>query len=109
MVLTLKKSDYEDYISCYSFIQPSLPKEISQSQVEDIKQNLVIETHTHTDNSNVTETIFRPKESVVDHFRVIRTELSQAKSNKTRVLYHCKLWSFSKEDIVKMITDNETK
>jgi hypothetical protein len=82
-------------------------KDLPQSQVENIKKDLVIETQIHIDNSNVTETIYKPKESLIDHFRIIRREFANVESNKAKVLYYCRLWSFSKEDIVKMVTDIE--
>lgn len=82
-------------------------KDIPQSQIENIKKDLEIETRNHTSNSNVTDTVYKPKESVGDHFRIIKREFADAEPNKGKVVHYCKLLSFSKEDVVKMVRDTE--
>lgn len=82
----------------YSAISPI--RNISQKQIDKIKNNLERESWNHTSGSNVTDVSYRPK-SPINYFRIITREFSGVgPKGETKVFHYCKLWSFSEEEIV---------
>ncbi len=86
----------------YTAITPI--RNISEEQLDKIINQLVIESRIHTANTNFTETVYKPKPTIVESFRIITRELSDVGSKgKIKVLHYYKPWSFLKEEIVNLV------
>jgi hypothetical protein len=77
--------------------------------MDKIKTNLETESWVHTVGTNVTEIVYRPK-STIKYFRIITREFSGTRpKGETKELHYCKLWSFSKEEIVNIQADTSRR
>ncbi len=87
----------------YSAISPI--RIISQIQMDKIKNDLKIESRNHTDDSNVTDTVYKSN-LPTKYFRIIAREFSGVgPKGETTVYHYCKLLSFSEKDIVKILVN----
>ncbi|HEY7573410.1 MAG TPA: hypothetical protein VH796_18780 [Nitrososphaeraceae archaeon] len=85
-------------IFSYSAISPI--RNISQKQMDKIKTDLERESWVHTNGTNFTEIVYRPK-LPTNYFRIITREFSGVgPKGETKAFHYCKLWSFSKEEII---------
>jgi hypothetical protein len=85
----------------YSAISPI--RNISQEQMDKIKNNLEKESWNHTDGSNVTDIVYRSN-LPIKYFRIITREFSGVgPKGETKAIHYCKLWSFSEKEIVEIV------
>lgn len=87
----------------YSAISPI--RNISQKQMDKIKNNLEKESWNHTDASNVTDIVYKSN-LPIKYFRIITREFSGVgPKGETKAIHYCKLWSFSEKEIVDKVTN----
>ena len=91
----------------YAAISPI--RNISEEQLDKIKNELVIESRLHTVGTNFTEIIYKPKLTTIESFRIITNELSDIGSKReTKFFHYYKPWSFLKEEIINLVVTNTT-
>jgi hypothetical protein len=88
----------------YAAISPI--RNISEEQLNKIKNELVIESRLHTVGTNCTEIIYKSKPQAIESFRIITNELSDiGPKGETKFFHYYKPWSFLKEEIINLVTD----
>jgi hypothetical protein len=107
--ISLEKEYRRNLFHLILFFQAfSPPRHISKKRLDEILsripgpgKNLFIESYTHTDGTNFTQTMYKP----VEYIQIQKTELSDVGSSKreTIVSYSYRPLSFSEEEIMEYI------